>query len=84
MQIFNERCSCCRFHLSVSVGYLGLSNGIPSPENSVHAQRDKTYDNIELLHLHPVAPTDALFGNIKGLNSSYSVAKPALVTDNPL
>jgi hypothetical protein len=42
------------------------------------------HDNIELLHPHPVAKADALFGNIKGPNSSYSVAKPALVTDNPL
>jgi hypothetical protein len=55
-----------------------------SPENSVHAQSDKTYDNIELLHPHLVATVEALFGNIKGLNSSHSVAKPALVTDIPL
>ena len=73
MQIFNERslvCSCCRFFLNVSAGYLDLLNGIPSPENPVHAQSDKTYDNVGLLHMHPVATADALFGNIKGPNSS--------------
>lgn len=80
MQIFR----CCWFLLSFSVGYLDLSNGIPSSENPVHAQSDKTYGNIELLHPHSFATVAALFGNMKGHNSSYSVAKPALVTDNPL
>jgi hypothetical protein len=38
----------------------------------------------ELLRPYRVATAEALLENIKGPNSSYSAAKPALVTDNPL
>jgi hypothetical protein len=38
----------------------------------------------ELLHPYPVATAEALLENIKVPNSSYSVAKLALATDNPL